>query len=518
MNRQFTQEAVMAKRHKVWLSVAAVFMLTVLILGWIYLLHPAMKIKQMEGLQSVPGPTAPYQEYLPETEEMMSWVLDLTELGPRKVGTENGYAAQAYVVDKLEAFGLENVEIFESDSTLWECTDWSLAVNGETIPSYFMAHTFHGGAYGSFDTPDGGLQAEVVYVGEGSESDFRKVDVCGKIVMADVRFLSVPVSLARLLSYTYYDPDHTFGLFDSRLNPYSPNTYPYNYFRAMENGAVGFIGVLSDYIDSNEYNNEDYAYLGDPMRLPGLWLTAKDAEQVKSLIAGGQNHAVLDMHVTNTAVKAGGVTGILPGCSDETILVHSHYDSSTPGAVEDASGTSVVLAIAKMLAGIPQEERQRTLRFVLMDTHFADYETHEAFNDQYLYNGHQVLADVCIEHIAQEMDQSGALTGLPEVRLVFASDVDSLVQITSEEIVRHRLARTVVIPADTFGDDPPTDATLVLSAGVPIISVISGPIYLYDNMDTVDKVAVDELRPMAETYADIIWRLMELDRDEFREK
>ena len=40
--------------------------------------------------------------------------------------------------------------------------------------------------------------------------------------------------------------------------------------------------------------------------------------------------------------------------------------------------------------------------------------------------------------------------------------------------------------------------------GIPVISILTAPMYLSHNTDTYDKVYFKGLVPMAETYADII--------------
>lgn len=132
-------------------------------------------------------------------------------------------------------------------------------------------------------------------------------------------------------------------------------------------------------------------------------------------------------------------------------MIQSHYDSSTVGAVEDASGTSVVMALAKFFSQIPYEERERSLLIVAMDTHFTDYDSHDAFIENYLSEGHKILVDVCIERIANEVvevDGKLCFTGEVEPRFVFTSKIDALLDITKEEVVRHKLGRTIVVPAN----------------------------------------------------------------------
>lgn len=485
--------------------------------------YGVMELKKLKSLNLKDSPIAEYLGRMPETDEIYGWIKDLTDMGVRKPGTEAGKKAQKYIVEKLTSFGFDNVDVVESDSTLWSCNEWGLSVSGTEIPSYYMTHTLDGGGFGSFSTPDGGLKTEIVYVGKGSETDFNDVDVQGKIVVSDVVFSDLSMERTKSVSYLFYDPDNTLPLTSSRPNPYSPNTYPYNYYRAMKNGAAGFVGILSNYIDSNEFNNEDYSYIDGKMEIPALWVSKTDGVNIVEAIkaAGGEAEATLNMSGQIQEVDAGAVVGYLPGKSEDIIMIQSHYDSSTIGAIEDASGSSVVLALAKFYEQIPEEERDKSLLFVVMDTHFAGYESHDAFIEEYLGEGHKILVNVCIEHIAnevEEVDGEIVLTGKVEPRIVFTSKIDALLNITKEEIVRHDFKRTIMLPTDMFGDNLPTDADPFLQEGVPVISLVSGPIYLYDNIDTIDKVSKEELRPTTETFADIIWRLMKLPAESFSKK
>lgn len=74
-------------------------------------------------------------------------------------------------------------------------------------------------------------------------------------------------------------------------------------------------------------------------------------------------------------------------------------------------------------------------------------------------------------------------------------------------IRRHGLGQTVLVNASPleFGDlGIPTDASFTLTAGVPTISLVSGPLYLYDDADTIDKVDVEQLEPVARAFADVV--------------
>lgn len=514
------------------ITVLAIIVAAFLITAFIFFIKPVMGIGRLEKLQSQPGPTAEFFEYMPDTDKIFGWANDLVEMGARLPGTDAGLRAQNYVREKLESFGLDEVEVLPSETNLWNYSDWSLCINGKKISCYYISSTLNKGGIAGLKTGskplayDADISSDIVYVGKGRKSDFSKADVKGRIVMADVDFSKVPIALSKGIAHMYYDPDKTMGFTEAIVNPYSANTFPYNYFYAMEAGAAGFIGILTDYIDNNEFNNEDYTYMGSDMAIPGVWVTKKDGEKIKSMLNAGTSSAQMKMSVAISKVSAAAITGKLFGQKskdgnidpEETIIVQSHYDSSTPGGTEDASGTAVVLAMAEFFSKIERKHINRTIYFTLMDTHFGEYESHVAFREKYLTGNHKFLADVSIEHIARKVkEKDGRIVPTDELepRIVFIDKLKDVIRITKEELVRHRYGKTVIMPTSFF-DEPPTDAEQLHEVGLPILSLISGPIYLYDNMDTADKIAVEELRPTAETFSDIVWRMLRLPTSSFR--
>ena len=50
----------------------------------------------------------------------------------------------------------------------------------------------------------------------------------------------------------------------------------------------------------------------------------------------------------------------------------------------------------------------------------------------------------------------------------------------------------------------PTDASFTFVSGVPTVSLISGPLYLYDDADTIDRIDVEQLEPVARFFADLV--------------
>ena len=283
---------------------------------------------------------------LPSNREIFSYVQDLVDFGPRRTGTEANVKTANYIASKFAAFGLRDVTIETGSTTQWSADKWGLAVDGVRIPAFYMRHSFHPGKEGRFSSGADGIRAEFVYV--GNRKDLTGIDVRGKIVVADVELGSIDMATIQGGASLVYDPAKTLSA-AARPDPFTPNNFPYNFASATKEGAVGFVGILSNYLDSNRFYNEDLSYfIGDDFHfsLPGLWLSRKDGDELKAMLRRKPNAAGrLDLDGEVKKVQYRTVVGHLPGRDKETLMVQSHHDSGFTGAVEDASGVAEVLAL-----------------------------------------------------------------------------------------------------------------------------------------------------------------------------
>jgi aminopeptidase YwaD len=117
---------------------------------------------------------------------------------------------------------------------------------------------------------------------------------------------------------------------------------------AANAGAVGLVVV------NNKPGNLFGATLGGDVKIPVLALTD---EAGKSLLNANQSPRQVNIAV-NT--RQGNITGRnviarLPGVTQPKVILGGHYDSvvDSPGANDNASGTAVVLAIARKAAKTP---------------------------------------------------------------------------------------------------------------------------------------------------------------------
>jgi hypothetical protein len=209
------------------------------------------------------------------------------------------------------------------------------------------------------------------------------------------------------------------------------------------------------------------------------------------------------------------VVGFLDGKSTDAIEIHSHHDSGYDGAVEDASGVAEVLALARHYSRQPAESRERTLMFTTFDSHFSGYHAHTAFLKRHVAardpqrDPNRIVADVTLEHIARHAlpgpDGELQVSDLPEPRGIFENLSPALKTEMIQGLIRNDLRRTALLNGSLLQPvGIPTDSSGWVMLGIPTASFISGPMYLYDQADTLDKVLKDELQKVALNFSELI--------------
>jgi hypothetical protein len=507
----------------------------VLVLAYIAICGLALYVndRAYNSAATVKIPPAPYGIAVPGDDEIFGWIRDIVSHGPRVSGSPASIRATEFVRDSFVASGLQRVAFEPTDTLVWRATRVEVIVNGKKVPCGPIRHCFHRSVPAKFSTGPQGLMADMVYVGHGSRRDYAGNNVRGKVVVARVGFSSQPTFLMRPFAPGVQDSGKTFGIDYLFKDPYSAADFPGNYLRAMEGGAVAFIGILEDNFESNQYNNESYASYdpGQAWKIPGVWLSPASGDALEKRIRTAAAPIKLTMHFEGelTRARARAVVGYLPGQSDEIILIEAHHDSDTTGAVEDASGVAEVLALARYFGQVPIEHRKRTLMFATMDTHFTDYAVHHAFANRHIRSGNplkeRVVAVVTMEHVGNEFvkgpDGQPAPTGLIVPRVLLVSDeVKGLKDLTLGVMRTHRLDRTFMIPTWRMqfiagGPGLPADSSDFIRAGAPVVALVGAPMYLYDAADTLDKVAKGELHRVARAFVDVVFGLSALPGENF---
>ena len=398
------------------------------------------------------------RDKFPEGQEIFSWIKDLAQWGHRKTGTPEGRKSAEYIEGKFREFGLEDVRIETVPSMCMIVNDYSVEIEGETFESFYINGTNRGGESGRFTFGKNGEEAEFVYVGQGLPEDFEKVDVRGKVAVVSI--VLPEMGTTDWFDDVYvYDPLKQLDTPRRKVDIYSPGIWPNNFYLAQTHGAVGFVGILENYMDDPYFYNEDYTENGwamgcEFMSLPALWVSRSSGRKIKECFANAD--MLKGKMVVDTLYEyrdAFNIVGELPGQSDEIILVHSHHDAVFEGAVQDASGTSEMMALAKYFAQIPKEERKKSMMFAALDTHYTDYAANIGFVKRRKEEGDKVIIDIAIEHVGKEaaLDDDFNLyeTGEVEPRLIYVSEPRLYEDV--KKIVTHYDLKKTMIPLVPVG-------------------------------------------------------------------
>ena len=266
-------------------------------------------------------------------------------IGPRPAGSENERKAIAWALDKMKALGLTNVRQEPVTVPHWvRGPEHAELLEPE---SQTLAVTALGG---SVETPEGGLEAEVIEVPtlEALEA-LSPDDVHGKIV-----FVNTPMERTR--SEEGY----------SRAVPVRAGTA----VAAAKKGAAGAI-IRSIATGNSRFPHTGYMRYDEAVpKIPVAALSVPDAMLLDRFIktkktvrirltAGGR---------TLPDELSANVVGEIVGHErpNEVVLIGAHLDSWDlgTGALDDGAGVGMVLETANLIAHAPERPR-RTVRVVL---------------------------------------------------------------------------------------------------------------------------------------------------------
>ena len=443
-------------------------------------------------------------DQLPTERELYDRIKDVYLIGARRPGTDAHKRATRHIFESLRVSGIDDVrkDSFEIDT--WNARHWRLQVRaGDQTP--LDIESFY--TPWSKPTSSAGVDGPLVYVGAGKESDLEGLDLNGKVVLVDYFSADMLEAQLRSISYMGYEMGDPEAFNSHKI----PTLWAYEGYlnfieRIKGRGVAAVIGVLNGYPDFGEFTY--YApYNGEYAPVTSLYIPEHEGERLKALILMGGADANVVLQADTVKDTADFVYAVLPGNSESSIIVHSHMDSPWASAVEDASGVGLVLGMADYYSQLPVQERSKTLIFLFTADHFgggkATHEFIEKHQDGLLQH---LVMDICIEHIALEYNPPEPVSNRVEPSLFFSSENPIIVSQLSQLIERYRLSRTFLLPTATpIG--MPNDGHHFWLHGYNVVANISGPSWLFDKADTLDKVAVDRLVPATKLNIDLIAQL-----------
>jgi hypothetical protein len=394
-------------------------------------------------------PTPAVDDGLPNAVQLRAWQeeIDGIEGGYRPTGSPAHERFIALLVDHLKELGVSDVHTDPYAFQKWTPTNWSLELlfgsskgpvplagyvpySGLTIPGGVTAPFVYLSTTGLADAigKDGLLDMEAVVAKIApalAGSIVAAGGVTGKMVLFDVPALTLPLSTLTGGAPKYTnDPAGRFTASPtmSRVELSTMLLVPGILRTLATYGSIGAVGV----IDAPEpIARGHYApFFGTAsVSVPSLYVTRETGATLKAAIAEGGllSFAKLRLEATVELTTSENIVGVIPGATDQELLVSSHTDG--PNSLED-NGPVGILALANHYLKLPRSERPRTLRIVLTGGHFVGSTgilTWVAANETTLLS--KTLAVLEVEHLgAREWTETAsgtmALTGSPEPQLL----------------------------------------------------------------------------------------------------
>jgi len=406
----------------------------------------------------------------------------------RTAGTKNDVLVEDWVATKFKEFGLQDVHKQSFDlPPQWFPTSWGLTATGSGRTLTFKTLRASGKAL-----PAGGLDLEPVWVGLGTEADFANCkDVKGKLVVI------------------WSEP--TPGVISNSAQ------WMGSVKRAADKGAAA---VLINLAIPGNYQIQVAPSPNSAQGLPTFTMGTEDTNALRTLMEKGpvKVHAEYTMEM-RSGLTDSSVWGILPGTTDEDVIITAHHDAVFTGALDNASGMAVMVGLAEYFSKIPKAQRRRTIKFVTTAGHHnGSFGTLWMHNNRSTFLAKTALI-INVEHVSvvQTNIRAGYEDSAPVVR--YSDSIDSRrwwIYCSSKlaSIVMGDWKMFGVTIWDTMEPECAGDIQHV-QTDAPTVQVLESPIFYHTNMPEI--VPAPGLEAVARAYAKIIDDINKVDRKDLLE-
>ncbi len=257
----------------------------------------------------------------------------------RVSGFPTAAATAEWVAERYREAGLQNVEVqrYSADADMWWPNHWEVRLLGSPEFGAESGDVILASAVPARGTaiPSGLLAAPLVFVGD--IGDFNDVDVRGKIAIQRRK----PPSGAA-----------------SQRTPIREGAAA-----LFERGAVAVLNFIDQ---PGNMHVRDFSGCERCFNIGGADGRFLSELFQKSLAAGVEDELQVRLYLDadmRTGLRAQNVVGIVPGESEEIVIVNAHYDGWYGGAGDNADGLAVQIALAQHFAKL-ENRPARTLVFV----------------------------------------------------------------------------------------------------------------------------------------------------------
>lgn len=358
-----------------------------------------------------------------------------------------------------------------------------------------------------FDSPSADIQGQIVFVGYGIVDSARGID----------DYAGVDVN-NRVVLFLRGKPEH----------------YPHHFNHAdkvriaRERGAVGYLTatgpILHPYEVRRGVTGSPSAFYGQvPLELaiPGAWISTALAQDILSESKEdipNRLHALqerLNQSPSSQAVQSNqfasfqwktvseeglliNIIGMIPGSGPEVVIVGAHRDHFGrpggilfPGADDNASGTAVILEVARALTKVALRP-SRTILFISFSGEERDLLGSRLYTSRPIVPLDTTKAMINIDH-----------AGVGNGRLTVG-----VTGFEKEIFLDAGKTAGVHDTVDLYGFFPGGDHVPFKEAGVPTVTVVSGGVHphFHQPTDTVETIDPNILHNVARYVLAVVWQ------------
>lgn len=231
----------------------------------------------------------------------------ICETGGRFAGTESEVLAREYLAKRLEDISGAAPERFAIEDTGWSRGDASIerVSDGTVFPCVSLVR--------SPETPEGGLVADLIDIGRGTEADFEAHSdvIPGKVVMVRHEYMFAAETTHRRRKYEW----------------------------AIDRGAAGFL--IASHLSG------DLPVTGSSGATPekGIPAAGISAETAASLTADGTKQINIRIEAKSEPRRTENLLLDIPGRTDEWVVLSAHIDGHhlSESAMDNGTGLAAVL-------------------------------------------------------------------------------------------------------------------------------------------------------------------------------
>ncbi|WP_010094432.1 M28 family peptidase [Ornithinibacillus scapharcae] len=383
--------------------------------------------------------------------------IDYLQQTPRVASTPEEYAAVQYVKGQFESYGYD-VEVQEFEYFGYTAPHTiELTINGESLNPLPFTYT-----------PSGDVQAPLQYVGQGTEAELEGEDLTGKIALVQR----------------------------------GTNSFAEKVINVAEKGAIGII----------IFNNAAGAINGtlgavDDRYVPAVSITQAQGSELVTKLHNGETvtaslrvlGADAGLRTSHNVIASKKPTNKKKD-TGKVITLTSHHDSvpGAPGANDNASGTAMVLELARVFKNLPTDTE---IRFIT----FGAEELGLIGSSHYVSN----LPEGDLDRIVANFNLD--MVGSRDAGELVINTVDGQPNLVTE-LSQASSLRLNGEPS-RLGRSGSSDHVPFAEAGIPAALFIHSPLepWYHTPEDTIDKISKEKLQDVAEIVGTAIYDFARFD-------